>query len=334
MTGSESRLVWQAAHDRMRRASHGLTPQATADAARWRAYQLMAKNRLEEALSVLHVAAAQAPEIDLRGMTATVHLHAIDFEKATSEAARSSSVDGRVVPCLAAAHQVSATALKQTEAFFANCTNPRGRSIAAELHGQLDFMQGDHLAASRWSDRAVDEGSEINRGWRQGERFVLDASRLLAEGRLADFHDACSRGLEICASVGNHWSRHRLLHLQLHLATLQGDQDTIAYLARERAELEPTIPPLYLEGPLYGFGARLAAAEHDAGDYRANNARSLITTIEPVVRRGYFVAVDRPLLAERVLALASLRAKRRVGVQRLFERSIDFADQRRWVLEA
>ena len=225
-------------------------------------------------------------------------------------------------------------ALKQAEAFFADCTKPRGRSIAAELLAQLAFMQGDQLAASRWGDKAVDEGSELNDGWRQGERSVLDASGLLAQGRLDDFHDACSRGLEICASVGNHWSRHRLLHLQLHLATLQGDQDTIAHLARERAKLEPTIPPLYLEGPLYGFGARLAAAEHDAGDYRANNARSLITTIEPIVRLGYFVAVDRPILAERVLALASLRAKRRVGVQRLFARAIEFADERRWVLEA
>ena len=287
----------------------------------------MASNNLTEALSVLRNAAEQVPGCDFQGLIATVELHRGDFAKAISVAAHSSSIDGLVVPCLAAAHQLLEDSPQKTEAFFAGCAKPRGRSVAAEIRAQLAFMRGDQHTAARWSERAVDAGTEVGHGWRETERSVLDASRLLAEGRLDDFHDACSRGLEICASVGNHWSRHRLLHLQLHLATLQGDQDTIAHLARERAKLEPTIPPLYLEGPLYGFGARLAAAEHDAGDYRANNARSLITTIEPIVRRGYLVAVDRPLLA-------SLRAKRRVGVQRLFERSIDFADERRWVLEA
>ena len=334
LTGSDSRRRWLDAHDRTRQTSQRMTPQAIADAARWRAHQLMASNNLTEALSVLRNAAEQVPGCDFQGLIATVELHRGDFEKAISLAAHSSSIDGLVVSCLAAAHQLLENSSQKTEAFFAGCAKPRGRSVAAELRAQLAFMQGDQHTAARWSERAVDAGTEVGYGWRETERSVLDASRLLAQGRLDDFHDACSRGLEICASVGNHWSRHRLLHLQLHLAALQGDRDTIAHLVAERAKLEPTIPPLYLEGPLYGFGARLAAAEHDAGDYRANGTRSVITTIEPIVRRGYFVAVDRPILAERVLALASLRAKRRVGVQRLFARAIEFADERGWVLEA
>lgn len=294
----------------------------------------MTANAVPEALSVLEEAMARVPEADLRGVVATAHLHAADFAKARDMVVGSESLDALAVTCLADCHQLLPGAIDDARSFYQTCAKPRGRSMAAELSSLLSFMLGDISEANRWSEHAADVGTEVGHGWRETERSVLDAARLLAEGRLDDFHDACSRGLELCVSVGNHWSRHRLLHLQLHLATLQGDQDTIAHLARERAKLEPTIPPLYLEGPLYGFGARLAAAEHDAGDYRANNARSLITTVEPIVRRGYFVAVDRPILAERVLALASLRAKRRVGVQRLFERAIDFADERRWVLEA
>ena len=283
---------------------------------------------------LLDEAAKTWPQAEFRGVAALAHMYLMDFERAEALTSGLEDLDARIAHAATKAHQLCGNSDSGVLQLYAGTEEPRARSIAAELLAQLRFMEGLLDEATSWSEKAVDEGTELADRWREGERSVLDASGLLAQGRLDDFHDACTRGLDLCASVGNLWSRHRLLHLQLHLATLQCDRDTIAHFAAERAKLEPLIPPLYLEGPLYGFGAGLAAAEHDAGDYRASNARSLITTIEPIVRRGYFVAVDRPILAERVLALASLRAKRRVGVQRLFARAIEFADERRWVLEA
>ncbi len=82
LSGSDSRLTWRRAHERTRQASLTAEPQEVADAARWRAHQLMTANAVPEALSVLEEAMARVPEADLRGVVATEHLHAADFEKA------------------------------------------------------------------------------------------------------------------------------------------------------------------------------------------------------------------------------------------------------------
>ncbi len=334
LSGAATRLSWRTAHDRARQSGTALDAEASAEAGRWRALYLIAVNQVSEAMSVLSEVKKTCPEADLRGIVAAAHLSRQEFRSAAQAVGDGADMDCKIALAVSSAHQISDTSLGDAASLFTSSEEYRAQSIGAELAAQLSFMRGDVSESNRWAERAIDAGTELVDGWRDGERWVLDASSLLARGSLESFQETCEQGLLQCRDMEHQYSEYRLLHLQLHLATLQDDRQRRTELRQEMERLKSTIPPLFLDGPLYGLGRFLAQAERDLGDYRASNAQSIADHLDPVMKAGFAVAVDRPILLGRIQALAAVRLKRTRGVQRRFEEAIDFADERGWVIEA
>jgi DNA-binding CsgD family transcriptional regulator len=334
LKGSDSRIAWRDAHDKARQSATVLDAETSQEAARFRVIHLAALNRIDEAISVIRETKLRWPEAQLQGLLATAHLYRLEFSTSEELAAGGKDMDSKIALALAPAHQLTPDSIRAACHLYTSSEDLQAQSIGAELAGQLSFMRGDVTEANRWAERAIDAGTEMVDGWRHGERHVLEAASLLARGSLNSFLETSEDSLQRCRHVGNWYSEYRLLHLQLHLATLQDDRKRCAELRKSMELLEPTIPPLFLDGPLYGLGKFLAQSEEDIADYKASTARSIVDHLGPIMKTGFVTAVDRPIMLNRIYALASLRLKRRVGIKRRFDQAIAFADERGWIIEA
>ena len=332
LSGGDSRGSWREAQDQVGITAANAAGDASGKAARWRATQLLGENEIGRALAVLEAAVAADPREDLRALVATAHLYRGDFV-AAEPFAEGESTDARALRGILQAQQLAPGALEAVTSLARNARERREHPIDAELASQLAFMRGqlDDVATS--GDEAVIAGSELGRGWRKGERAVISAASLLARGRLDEFAEAIAVGFAVCDDAGNHWATRRLLLLQLHLADLRSDRAMVDELRTQIEVLSVRIPPLFRDGPLYGFGERLAHAERVAGEPSGPTAKSTADAIRRALSSGFVIGIVCPLLVGRVMGLMALRMRQRKGVREIFEAAIRQGVDRGWQIE-
>ncbi len=237
-------------------------------------------------------------------------LHEGQFERALRLAEGQGDFVSQAMPWTVAAHSLAPDALAMTQHIASTSELHRAQSAA-------------HISA--------DQGTELVQGWRDCERAVLDAANLLLQGRLDDFRESHHRGRELSETVGNPWTQRRLTLLALYVATLRGDP---GHLREAWHDLGEQMPTLIRSGPLYGLGGNLLRITEGVVNPAWSGASGAVETCSRLIRDGFELGIDYPVMLRRIRALALLRKGDYKRARDDLRWGVERAEAEGWRLEA